>query len=211
MNLENAEKLGNFVGKFVLVDKGISEARLRPYLWVKVMVDVYKPFRTWVLVKNDDGSLRWLAFKYERLSDICYQCGLLGHPMENCPNTAFPSMGVLDPRHSFGPWLWPANLSTSASSSTQMRSDPKTSLTETTVATGEDFASIGLVACLHANPPPPSDRLDLLEKSHPNHSRQQLPEVTKCTDPNPLFALTPATTIPPKFQTLGHPLGFNLI
>lgn len=63
MNHENTVKFGNFIGTFVYADKGLSEMYLKPYLWVKVWIDVTKPFRTGV-IKNDDGSSSDVCFGY---------------------------------------------------------------------------------------------------------------------------------------------------
>ena len=32
------------------------------------------------------GESRWVNFKYERLPNFCYQCGLLSHTLKDCPN-----------------------------------------------------------------------------------------------------------------------------
>lgn len=65
---------------------------------VQVSVGISKPNKTGLFTKNDDGSTRWLAFKYERLSDLCFTCGKLGHISTSCKMISPVSEGVLDPR-----------------------------------------------------------------------------------------------------------------
>lgn len=63
-----------------------------------------------VFIKNDDGSVRWLAFKYERLSNFYFYCGKLGHTMPHCLSPLIASHGVLEPKFAFGPWLRPSGV-----------------------------------------------------------------------------------------------------
>ena len=34
----------------------------------------------------EGGEQRWIAFKYERLLNFCYRCGLLNHGLKDCPD-----------------------------------------------------------------------------------------------------------------------------
>lgn len=42
------------------------------YLGDMANVEVSKALKTKDFIKNDDGSTRWLAFKYEKLSDFLF-------------------------------------------------------------------------------------------------------------------------------------------
>lgn len=105
MNRENAEQFGNFIGTFLQVDKGTMEKKLRGYLRIQVKLDVTQSLKTDIFIKNEDESFRWLAFKYERLSDFCFNCGKLGHVSTSCSSSKVQTDGVLHPKYAFGPWL----------------------------------------------------------------------------------------------------------
>lgn len=38
-----------------------------------------------ITIKGDEG--RWVYFKYKRLPNFCYNCGLLSHDLRNCTET----------------------------------------------------------------------------------------------------------------------------
>lgn len=55
---------------------------------------------------RDQQSTIWVQFKFERLSDLCYRCGHIGHNESSCSVAALRcSEGVLDPRCAYRPWL----------------------------------------------------------------------------------------------------------
>lgn len=72
MNKENVEMFGNYIGAYIGTDRGLSKNRPRSFLRVRVDVDVYKPLKLGAFIKNDDGTNRWLAFKYERLNFLLW-------------------------------------------------------------------------------------------------------------------------------------------
>lgn len=84
INKENVVSFVNFIGSFLKIDKSLEENKVKSYLLVQVNVDTTKALKTSAFIKNDDGSMRWLAFKYERLSDFYFVCGRLGHVDAGC-------------------------------------------------------------------------------------------------------------------------------
>uniref|UniRef100_A0A803QQ09 CCHC-type domain-containing protein n=1 Tax=Cannabis sativa TaxID=3483 RepID=A0A803QQ09_CANSA len=56
-----------------------------PFLRIRVGIDVYKPLLRGQMVTfpwiTDD---LWLDFRYERLPDFCYECGIKGHVFDKC-------------------------------------------------------------------------------------------------------------------------------
>lgn len=83
----------------------MGEHRIRRFLRIQVQVNNTKSLKTTIFIKNDDGFIRWLAFKYERLSDFYFRCGKLGHVMVHCDEFPAPTHDMEDPRTSFGAWL----------------------------------------------------------------------------------------------------------
>lgn len=108
MNFDNAQRLGKFIGEFFYYDESVSEARrFHPHMRIRAKLNIRQPLKIGTFIKREDESTLWLQFRYERLSDFYYQCGMLGHSQISCLSNPSPSGGVEDPRHTFGPWLRP--------------------------------------------------------------------------------------------------------
>lgn len=50
----------------------------------KVEVDITKPLPIGCWVPRQDLPKIWIIYKYERLQDICFNCGILGHEQRTC-------------------------------------------------------------------------------------------------------------------------------
>ncbi|KAJ8440217.1 hypothetical protein Cgig2_023982 [Carnegiea gigantea] len=77
-----AKFLGDKVGTFLRCDDnellGTEKA-----LCFRAEVDVLKSLQRGVMVKID-GMALWIKFKYSKLPDFCYGCGVLGHTLKAC-------------------------------------------------------------------------------------------------------------------------------
>ena len=62
-------------------DTGVQWGR---YLRVRVLMDVTKKLMRGKKVAIEGDEARWVHFKYERLPNFCYNCGLLSHDMRDC-------------------------------------------------------------------------------------------------------------------------------
>ncbi|MEX5533454.1 hypothetical protein, partial [Pseudomonas syringae] len=53
---------------------------------VKVLVelDVMKPLMQGIYTGNQKDGLFWVDFKYEKLPQFCYFCGIIGHSDQFC-------------------------------------------------------------------------------------------------------------------------------
>lgn len=114
MNKENALRFGNYIGKFLKLDRALVEDRPQSYLRVQVEVDICKALKVCVFIKNDDGSIRWLAFKYERISYYCFSCGKLGHVVAGCSTPISHVFRPVDPQNAYDPWMKPGSLGMAA-------------------------------------------------------------------------------------------------
>ena len=76
------------------VDVAESEVHWGKFLRVRVQIDVTKKIvrgKRIVTKKNirgkriviEGGEQRWISFKYERLPNFCYHCGLLNHGLKD--------------------------------------------------------------------------------------------------------------------------------
>ncbi|MBA0575590.1 hypothetical protein Golob_023934, partial [Gossypium lobatum] len=80
---ETALDVGNTIGELVAID---WKDRLRSwieFMRLKVKIDVSKPLRRIVKFIDKDGIERIGLLKYERLSDFCHSCGIIGHTLKD--------------------------------------------------------------------------------------------------------------------------------
>jgi len=76
--------LGNFIGEFLEYDVKNSANHLRSYMRIRVLLDVSKPLKRQKKIKRLGGDSQIVKFKYERLGNFCYYCGVLGHIEDYC-------------------------------------------------------------------------------------------------------------------------------
>lgn len=101
----NAKKISDLIGTFESYDSSTPTQNFKAFMRIRIRIDVTKSLKTGIFINRENGTIIWLPFRYERLSDFCYQCSKLGHPQSSCNTTPPPSYGVLVPRRAFGPWL----------------------------------------------------------------------------------------------------------
>lgn len=57
---------------------------LRTFFRVRVGINVKKAIPTGCWVPRKDLPNAWVVFRYERMQDLCYNCGILGHDQRSC-------------------------------------------------------------------------------------------------------------------------------
>lgn len=74
---------------------------------MRIEVPLDTPLTMDFFFKNEDGKEVWIHFKYKRLVDFCYLCGMLTHVTcrYSCKSpTKITSGAGITVKH-FGPWL----------------------------------------------------------------------------------------------------------
>ncbi|XP_074347434.1 uncharacterized protein LOC141686290 [Apium graveolens] len=71
--------VGNFVGKYVKSNPANFDGTWRQYVRVRVRLDVQRPLKRRMKIKREGGSWNWINFKYERMGNFCFVCGIIGH------------------------------------------------------------------------------------------------------------------------------------
>lgn len=85
MKLEKVGKtLANLIGSFVEYDKNNNTSFWRYYMCIRVWTGVCQPQKKSTRVKNKEGELCIVKFKYEKLSLFCFVCGRMGHSEQHC-------------------------------------------------------------------------------------------------------------------------------
>lgn len=77
------------------------------FLRFKVDIDLSNPLLARFFHEKEDGKEIWIQFKFERMGDFCYRCGLICHVSGKClfetPATISTSDGIT--AKLYGPWL----------------------------------------------------------------------------------------------------------
>ncbi|KAI8005103.1 hypothetical protein LOK49_LG08G00439 [Camellia lanceoleosa] len=83
---QNGEILGNRIGRLVRVEAHAEGLLLyRSFLRIRMEIDIQQPLPRGLWLQRGQGqSDSWLTFKYEKLSNFCYDCGRLGHENHTC-------------------------------------------------------------------------------------------------------------------------------
>ncbi|KAJ8423269.1 hypothetical protein Cgig2_022153 [Carnegiea gigantea] len=79
----NIKAMADAIGVHIKMDEDVI-ARWTKSLRFKVMVDLREPMVDEVHIRQDSGREVALQVKYERLPNICYYCGRLGHIEKDC-------------------------------------------------------------------------------------------------------------------------------
>jgi hypothetical protein len=94
------ENIGALLGK-------VEAAELYEYpgkkviIKIKVAIDVNKPILSGIHVGNPTDGTNWIDYLYEKLPQVCFKCGLIGHAENLCRNQALDLI-TLAP---LGPWI----------------------------------------------------------------------------------------------------------
>lgn len=68
------------------------------FLRVRVQIDSRAPLPPGFWFNHSATEDTWADFRYERLSDLCFRCGRLGHIINTCTFQRHPSAERLGPR-----------------------------------------------------------------------------------------------------------------
>ena len=75
------------------------------FLRVHVEIDVSKPLCRGRRVALDDNTEQWISFKYEKLPNFCYWCGLISHDGKDCDLWLARKDSRNTEPTEYGPWL----------------------------------------------------------------------------------------------------------
>lgn len=78
------QAIGEFLGTYVRADKRNFEGSWKSFLRIRVLLDISKPLRRKMKMKKQGGDWFWVEFKYERLPNFCFICGIIGHTERFC-------------------------------------------------------------------------------------------------------------------------------
>jgi hypothetical protein len=68
---------------------------------IKVAIDTRNPITSGIHIGNPKDGTSWIDFRFEKLPQFCFKCGMIGHDDKLCRNQAM-ELGTLAP---LGPWI----------------------------------------------------------------------------------------------------------
>ncbi|XP_030936731.1 uncharacterized protein At4g02000-like [Quercus lobata] len=81
---ETGMAIGASLGEVLEVDVADSRVQWGKCLRVRVKIDVSRKLIRGRKINVDEGVAWWVLFKYERLPNFCYRCGLLENDLKDC-------------------------------------------------------------------------------------------------------------------------------
>ena len=102
---ETSLAIGASLGEVLEVDVADSGVQWRKCLRVQVKIDVTRRLIRGRKAKVEDGVDRWVLFKYERLPNFCYQCGMLDHDLKECPKSKGDDRNIVMAELQYGAWM----------------------------------------------------------------------------------------------------------
>jgi hypothetical protein len=109
MNHKVAKILGSSLGKIAHVTEGDKAADGGQAMHVRVSLNINKPLCRGRTAKLEKGREVWISFKYERLPNFCYWCGLVTHSDKDCPHWLRNQETLQIEDQQFGSWLRASN------------------------------------------------------------------------------------------------------
>nr|GMD01183.1 uncharacterized protein LOC109173053 [Ipomoea batatas] len=95
--------IGNFIGEFLKIDEATFSGWWQSFIRIRVRINITKPLASGMRIRRNGGDWSWVSFRYERLPNFCFICGLIGHTEKFCIKL-FEGFSPTAEKH-FGPWL----------------------------------------------------------------------------------------------------------
>ncbi|PKA58227.1 Uncharacterized protein AXF42_Ash012950 [Apostasia shenzhenica] len=83
--------IASHAGFPIMMDEFTATRERGLFARICVKMDLQKPLSAGTWIHGSDGRF-FQRFEYEGLSDLCFSCGLLGHPTSNCPTKPPPPL-----------------------------------------------------------------------------------------------------------------------
>ena len=66
------QNIGNYVGTFLVADDTNFTGTRKPFLRIRVEMDVELPLKRQMKIKSPDNDWLWIEFRYEKLPTFCF-------------------------------------------------------------------------------------------------------------------------------------------
>lgn len=96
--------LGKAIGEVIECEVDSDGLGWGPFLRIKVWVDITKPLIQGSLISNQGNPL-WIAFKYKRLPNFYFKCGVIKHSILGCNKSPLSNKMHNMDQTQYGIWL----------------------------------------------------------------------------------------------------------
>lgn len=97
LNEEMARDIGKVLGTILDIDNTAFNSKQSRFLRIHVDIPLSKPLRRKGPALSPKGNKVWIAFKYERINELCFTCGKLEHEMKACHQKTSNTGGIEHP------------------------------------------------------------------------------------------------------------------
>ncbi|KAK2408369.1 hypothetical protein QL285_043886 [Trifolium repens] len=84
MNEQIGLLIGSHLGKSIKYDDTNNYSPWRKYMRLRVAINTQEPLKTEWSFEREQGAEVKVIFKYEKLGNFCFVCGILGHTENSC-------------------------------------------------------------------------------------------------------------------------------
>lgn len=84
MNANNLLKIEKYIGKVHRVNEDFKSGGMKKFVQVQIEMETESSLKIGCYIQWENGERLWVAFKYERLSDFCYNCGRINYIDSAC-------------------------------------------------------------------------------------------------------------------------------
>lgn len=103
-NQSTATFIGNQVGTFLKTDLNSASQKWEKALRIQVELNLHKPLTRSISIPCQGRPNFLIELRYERLSEFCFKCGLLGHKFQFC-NAIQEKEDMVPSTLPYGPWV----------------------------------------------------------------------------------------------------------
>ena len=104
LDSDTAIEIGESIGQVVPFENS-SDLVGGDFLRIQVEIDISKPLRRGRRIALEDDEEIWVSFKYEKLPNFCYWCGLISNDGKDCEHWLAKRDSEKTEPHEYGPWM----------------------------------------------------------------------------------------------------------
>ena len=107
----NLRTIDTMAGEVLELDlAGEGGAQWRRFIRIKVNIDIEQPLHPRVFLPRPNLDDLWVSLKYEKISQVCYICGIIGHDEKECGRDLYKLQNPFGVQfEAAGSWLRPEN------------------------------------------------------------------------------------------------------
>ena len=106
---DNLRKIGSRLGEVIEIDLASDpNGAWKKFVRIHVDIPLGKPLIPGLFLPHPNNIDSWIGLKYEKIVDVCYKCGMVGHEERSCTGTLFQICNPNGARFkAVEPWLLP--------------------------------------------------------------------------------------------------------